>query len=95
MLDYLVAKNFLGVDFPFISHTTTSPFHSGKQFDLNWRGVREAEPPRFRPRPIRGIQGGSPPWLGRLGKVLLVRIVKNVVVVYSSANSLTPSIGRF
>ena len=36
---------------------------------------------------------------GRLGKVLLVRIVKNVVVVYSSVNSLTPSrsrpIGRF
>ena len=31
----------------------------------------------------------------RLGKVLLVRIVKNVVVAYSSANSLTPSIGRF
>ena len=40
----------------------------------------------------------KPLWLGRLGKVLLVRIVKNVaifVVVYSSANSLTPSIGRF
>ena len=39
--------------------------------------------------------GAKPPWLGRLGKVLLVRIVKNVVVVYSSANSLTPSIGMF
>ena len=51
--------------------------------------------PRFRPRPIRGVQGGEAPWLGRLGKVSLVRIVKNVVVVYSSANSLTPSIGRF
>ena len=38
----------------------------------------------------KGGSGG----LGRLGKVLLVRIVKNVVV-YSSANSLTPSIGRF
>ena len=34
----------------------------------------------------------KPPWLGRLGKVLLVRIVKNVVVLYSSANSPTPSI---
>ena len=32
-------------------------------------------------------QGGEAPWLGRLGRVLLVRIVKNVVV-YSSANSL-------
>ena len=52
-------------------------------------------PPRFRIRPIRGSRGASPPWLGRLSKVLLVRIVKNVVVVYSSANSLTPSIGRF
>ena len=45
-------------------------------------------------RPIRGVQGGEAPWLGRLGKVLLVRIVKNVVV-HSSANSLTPSIGSF
>ena len=49
----------------------------------------------FQTRPIRGVQGGKPPWLGRLGKALLVRIVKNVVVVYSSANSRTPSIGRF
>ena len=39
--------------------------------------------------------GGLGAKLGRLGKVLLVRIVKNVVVVYSSANFLTPSIGRF
>ena len=38
---------------------------------------------------------GDPRGLGSLGKVLLVRIVKNVVVVYSSANSLTPSIGSF
>ena len=43
-----------------------------------------------------GSSGAKPPWLRRLGKVLLVRIVKNVVVVvYSSANSLTPSVGRF
>ena len=48
----------------------------------------------FRTRPIRGVQGGEAPWLGRLGKVLLVRIVKNAVV-YSFANSLTPSIGKF
>ena len=61
------------VDFrlAFISRTTTSPFHSGK----------------FRPRSIRGVQGDEAPWLGRLGKVSLVRIVKNVVAVYSSSNS--------
>ena len=39
--------------------------------------------------------GGEAPCLGKLDKVLLVRIVKNVVVVYSSANSLKPSIGSF
>ena len=49
--------------------------------------VRGGGAPRFRRRPIRGVQGGEAPWLGRLGKVSLVRIVKNVVVVYSSANS--------
>ena len=57
-------------------------------------GPGGAELPRFRTRPIRGAQGAKPSWLGRLGKVLWVRIMKNVVV-YSSANSLMPSIGRF
>ena len=32
----------------------------------------------------KGGPGGEAPWFGRLGKVLLVRIVKNVAVVYSS-----------
>ena len=84
---YIVAtsKTYIWVVYTlaFTSHTTTLP---------------PPPLPRFRIWLIRGVQGGGgakPPWLGRLGKVLLVRIVKNVVVVYSSANFLTPSIGRF
>ena len=37
--------------------------------------------PRFTTPPIRGSRGTKPPWFSRLGKVLLVRIVKNAKIV--------------
>ena len=80
-------ENSSGLDFrlAFISRTTTSPFRSGNSSTLADGGSGGCMAYKGCP------WGRSPPWLGRLGRVLLVRIVKNVVVVYSSANSLNAS----